>query len=225
MSDFRAIFQTNFFGLVAFTQPFITHFRTRRAGHIINTSALGGSVAIPPWGAYCASKAAIDSLSDTLSSELKLFGVRVLNLRPGAFPSAIWSKAGGGDPFSDGSSDNGPSKPLSTIYTDPDTQGYDRIRLILKNARETGRIGDPEKYAQRVYELVTGTGLFKELVARSTGDGAWDGPWEFNRVPLGTDSFSMMKKQWRLLEENTCAFETIAHSTDFDEERLQSLSR
>lgn len=213
MSDFRAVFQTNFFGLLAFTQPFITHFRTRRTGHIVNVSSMGGSVAFPSCGAYCASKAALDSLSDILSSELKLFGVRILDIKPGNFPSAIWAKAATSNPV-DG---EGLSGQISTAYTDFETQGYDTARRLLELAHQSGQFGDPKKYAQRVYEMVTGTGLAETVVARPAKEGGWDGPWELNRVPLGSDSYELLKKRWEIDGENLRAFESISRSTDAEE--------
>ncbi|KAF7796675.1 hypothetical protein EIP86_007858 [Pleurotus ostreatoroseus] len=166
VSDYRAVFQTNFFGLLAFIQPFITHFRTRRAGHILNISSAATSHPVATWSAYSASKAALEALGDILSLELKLFGVRVLTIQPGVFTSAIWAKA---DPSlaSDAPSSDVPTIAKSTIYTDPETQGYNVARFLLENARKSGQIGDPEKYAHRVYELVTKTGLAQDVVAPS----------------------------------------------------------
>lgn len=219
--DFRAVFQTNFFGLLAFTQPFITHFRMRRTGHILNVSSVGGSVAFPSWGAYCASKAALDSLSDILSSELKLFGVRVLVIKPGNFPSAIWAKATVSN-LVDG---EGPSEQMQTVYTDPETQGYDSSRHLQKLAHQSGQFGDPEKYAQRVYEVVSGTGLAEKVVARPATEGNWNGPWELNRVPLGSDSYELLKKRWEIDGENLRVFESISRSTDAEDSgRSQGLS-
>lgn len=172
-------------------------------------------------GAYCASKAALNILSDMLSLELKLFGVRILNIQPGVFPSAIWGKMAtgnfaGNDSTDGGPVENSPTRQSTTVYTDPTTQGYDTARLLLKNARESGQIGDPRKYAQRVHEMVIGTGLAEEVAARPKGDRKWNGPWELNRVPLGTDSFTWMKSQLTVLEDNLRAFEAIARSTDVE---------
>ncbi|KAJ3556273.1 hypothetical protein NM688_g2122 [Phlebia brevispora] len=158
-SDIRAQFQVNFFGLMAFTQPFITHFP------------------------------ALDSYTDVLSLELKLFGVRVMAVQPGYFKSAFLSKM----PLMSPGEDSGAS--LSKIYTDPATQGYDFVRQVGKIHLDNRQVGDPEKYAQRVYEVVTGTGLADGVVARPTVDGKWEGPWELNRIPLGPDSYKLMKEQ------------------------------
>ena len=57
-------------------------------------------------------------------------------------------------------------------------------------------------------------------MARPTDDGKWDGPWELNQVPLGTDAFTYLKKQWDIRADNVRAFESITRSTDVETERL-----
>ena len=161
----------------------------------------------------------MEALGDILSLELKLFGVRVLTIQPGVFTSAIWAKA---DPSlaSDAPSSDVPTIATSTIYTDPETQGYNVVRFLLENARKSGQIGDPEKYAHRVYELVTKTGLAQDVVAQPGANGRWDGPWEFTRVPLGSDCLALAKKRCEVIGRNLEAFESIAPSTDVDKDRL-----
>ena len=213
-------FQTNFFGLLAFTQPFIAHFRTRRTGHILNVSSYLGSIPFGGWGAYGATKAALDLLSDVLSLELKLFGVRVITIPLGYFASSFLSNVAARDSTAEGNSSG-----LSQVYTDPMTQGYDLVRHTHQIHVERKQVGDSEKYARRVYEIVTGTGLAEGLTAHSTGDGKWEGPWEFNHAPFGTDTYVRLKERWALLEENLHAFEAVTTSTDADEERLQYFAR
>lgn len=90
MSGMRDEFQVNFFAHVAFTQPFITHFRTRRTGCIINVSSMVGIQGTPTMSSYSSSKAALDAYSDSLRDELRPFDVRVYNLLPGIFRTSIW---------------------------------------------------------------------------------------------------------------------------------------
>lgn len=196
------------------------HFRTRRTGHILNISSYAGTIPLPCWGAYGATKAALDIFSDVLSLELKLFGVRVITVPLGYFASSFLTKASTHD-----STPEGETGGLSQVYTDPVTQGYDIVRRTLKAQLERKQIGDPEKYAQRVYEMVTGTGLAKGLAAQSSGGGTWEGPWEFNHMPLGADCYSRLKERLDLLGENLRAFESLTTSTNIEEDRLQHFSR
>ncbi|KAF7796677.1 hypothetical protein EIP86_007860 [Pleurotus ostreatoroseus] len=217
MQDLRMQFQTNVFGLLAFAQPLIAHLRERRTGHILNISSYLGMIPIPSWGTYGATKAALNLLSDVLHTELKLFGVRVLTLSLGYFASNFMSRVANYNSVSDGQ-----PLALSKIYTDPWTHGYDLARQQHKIHVDMNRVGDPEKYAVRVYELVTGTGLAKGLTAQYT-EGKWEGPWEFNQVLFGTDTFEALKGRLTLVEENRVAFEKVTVSTDVEKERLHSI--
>lgn len=67
--------------------------RTGKPGRIINISSVGGKTASPFLGAYSASKAALDSLSDSLRRELGLFGIPVVVIAPSYVKTPIWRKA------------------------------------------------------------------------------------------------------------------------------------
>jgi len=82
--DLRQQFETNVFGLVRLSQLVLPRMRKRGAGKIINVSSLVGRVTIPMQGIYCASKHAVESLSDAWRVEAAAFGVRVVLVEPGA---------------------------------------------------------------------------------------------------------------------------------------------
>lgn len=81
--DLRAVFDTNVFGLMAVTRAFLPRMRERGAGRIINVSSLGGLFTLPLFGAYNATKHAVESMSDALRIELRPFGVEVSLVEPG----------------------------------------------------------------------------------------------------------------------------------------------
>jgi len=81
--DLRAVFDTNVFGLMAVTRAFLPRMRERRSGRIVNVSSLGGLFTLPLFGAYNATKHAVESLSDALRIELRPFGVEVSLIEPG----------------------------------------------------------------------------------------------------------------------------------------------
>ncbi|KAF7353784.1 Short-chain dehydrogenase/reductase family protein [Mycena venus] len=82
-------FNTNFFGLVNTTNAFLPHFRERRSGTIVNISSQGSSLGTPGGGIYCASKAAVDAVSDTWAHELAEYNIRSISVQPGAFRTEV----------------------------------------------------------------------------------------------------------------------------------------
>jgi NAD(P)-dependent dehydrogenase (short-subunit alcohol dehydrogenase family) len=79
----RAQFETNVFGWHDLTRRVIAPMRARNEGRIVQCSSVLGLVAAPYRGAYCASKFAIEALTDTLRMELKDTGIHVTLIEPG----------------------------------------------------------------------------------------------------------------------------------------------
>ena len=67
--------------------------RNGQPGRIINISSVGGRIATPFLAPYCASKFAIEGLSESLRRELLLFGIDVIVIAPGSVATPIWDKA------------------------------------------------------------------------------------------------------------------------------------
>lgn len=84
LDEWRALFETNIFGLVAMTQAVLPQLREAGRGRIVNVGSLTGRIASPFQGAYSASKHAVEGLSDSLRRELVPYGVKVSVVRPGA---------------------------------------------------------------------------------------------------------------------------------------------
>jgi len=83
LADFRRQFETNFFGLVQVTKAVLPHMRTRRSGRILMISSAAGLVSPPTYGAYSASKHAVEGLSNALRLEMYPFDVEVILIEPG----------------------------------------------------------------------------------------------------------------------------------------------
>ncbi len=92
-AELRALMETNFFGAVAVTQAALPTLRAQRAGAIVNISSMGGQMSFPGFGAYSASKFALEGLSEALAQELKPLGVKVLIVEPGAFRTDLMAAA------------------------------------------------------------------------------------------------------------------------------------
>lgn len=77
------IFDTNCLGALRMTQAVTPAWRDRGSGVIVNVSSVQGRLATPLNGCYCASKHALEAISETLHYELGHFGIRVVIVEPG----------------------------------------------------------------------------------------------------------------------------------------------
>ncbi len=89
MDDFRATMETNYFGALRCIKAVIPQMRQRRSGTIVNVSSVAGSFSHPPMTSYCASKWALEAMSESLACEMKSFGVRVALVKPGVIDTAM----------------------------------------------------------------------------------------------------------------------------------------
>lgn len=85
----REMFETNVFGWHDLTRQVIPVMRAQGHGRIINCSSVLGLVVMRWRGAYCASKFAIEALSDTMRLELRDTGIKIILLEPGPITSRI----------------------------------------------------------------------------------------------------------------------------------------
>ena len=86
-------FETNVFAVVGVTRALFPVLR-RSKGLVVNIGSVSGVLVTPFAGAYCASKAAVHALSDALRMELAPFGIRVMEVQPGAIASSFAKNAG-----------------------------------------------------------------------------------------------------------------------------------
>ena len=83
--EVRALFDTNYFGVVDTIKAVLPGMRRRGSGHIINISSMTGLVTNPPNVYYSSTKYALEALSEGLSKEVGPLGIRVTAIEPGAF--------------------------------------------------------------------------------------------------------------------------------------------
>ena len=81
----RAQMETNFFGALWVAQAVMPHLRRAGAGHLVQISSAAGGVAFPLVGLYCASKYALEGLTESLALEAAPFAVRVTIVQPSDF--------------------------------------------------------------------------------------------------------------------------------------------
>ena len=70
------LLQTNTVGPILLMQAVLPHMRTVKGGKIVNISSLGAALGLPYRSLYCASKAALDIISDSLRMEMRSFGIQ-----------------------------------------------------------------------------------------------------------------------------------------------------
>ena len=85
----RRIMMTNFFGAGAVIRAVLPHLRDAGGGLIINVTSLAGQIGVPYQTFYCASKFALEGLSEALRLELFSQNIRVVVVEPGDIKTDI----------------------------------------------------------------------------------------------------------------------------------------
>jgi NAD(P)-dependent dehydrogenase (short-subunit alcohol dehydrogenase family) len=83
MEDWRYVFETNFFGLIEVTRRAIPIMREGGGGVICNITSSSLAMSVPFYGVYRASKAAVQTMGESLRAEVAQFGIRVVEILPG----------------------------------------------------------------------------------------------------------------------------------------------
>jgi len=90
--ELRALFDLHFFAPAALIRLALPHMREQGGGAIVQMSSVGGQVTAPGFGAYCATKFALEGLSETLRDEVAGFGIHTLIVEPGAFRTGLFRR-------------------------------------------------------------------------------------------------------------------------------------
>lgn len=90
VSDFRAQFETNFFGTVSVIREVLPYMRAQKSGRIINVGSVAGRMGLPCSPAYISSKFAVEGLTECLRYELDQFGIQVTVIEPGVVKTSFF---------------------------------------------------------------------------------------------------------------------------------------
>ncbi|MBS0448340.1 MAG: oxidoreductase [Proteobacteria bacterium] len=131
----RAMFETNFFGLVDLTKAVLPKMRAQRSGLVVNVSSIGGLTSFAATGYYHATKYAVEGLSESLATELAPLGIHVLIVEPGPFRTN-WA---------------GPSikQSATRIAAYDATAGERRAQTSARSGKQAG---DPVRAAQAIID-------------------------------------------------------------------------
>jgi len=83
IENMRRVLEVNLFGVIHAVQAVVPHMKRQGTGTIINISSVSGRLVTPYSGIYCASKAALNAISDALRLELAEYGITVVTTQPG----------------------------------------------------------------------------------------------------------------------------------------------
>ncbi|MFV3415021.1 oxidoreductase [Pseudomonas nitroreducens] len=133
----RRQFEVNVFGAVAMIRAVLPAMRTRRRGHILNITSMGGYITLPGIAYYCGSKFALEGISDALGKEVEGFGIAVTAVAPGSFRTD-WAGR-------------------SMVRSPRSIADYDALFDPVRQARreKSGKqLGDPAKAAQAMLAAI-----------------------------------------------------------------------
>lgn len=150
LSEVRAQFETNFFGVVATVQAVLPRMRQRRTGHILAVTSMGGLMTVPGLSAYCASKYAVEGLLESIGKEVAEFGIKVTAIEPGSFRTD-WAGR-------------------SMVRAERTIDDYDAVFEPIRQARSRAsgkQLGDPAKAAAAVMTVVDAAEPPRHLVLGS----------------------------------------------------------
>ena len=137
LADMRRQFDVNVFGAVAMMKAVLPYMRTRRRGHILNITSMGGHITLPGIAYYCGSKFALEGISEAAGQELKPLGIAVTAVAPGSFRTD-WAGR-------------------SMVRTPRSIADYDALFDPIREARrqKSGRqLGDPAKAARAMLDVI-----------------------------------------------------------------------
>ncbi|HEY2342532.1 MAG TPA: oxidoreductase [Chthoniobacteraceae bacterium] len=89
IDEAKALFETNFFGVVRTTHAVLPEMRARGSGHVIIVGSMAGFLPTPFETMYGASKHALECYAESLSYEVEPFGIAVSLLEPGFVRTAM----------------------------------------------------------------------------------------------------------------------------------------
>lgn len=90
-AEIKNNFETNFFGPLEVIKAVLPQMREQQSGLIINITSIAGYMGLPYRSVYSASKGALEIITESISMEVKSFGVNIVNVAPGDFATNIAS--------------------------------------------------------------------------------------------------------------------------------------
>jgi short-subunit dehydrogenase len=131
--DVRNQFDTNFFGSLWISQAVIPMMRNQGHGHIIQVSSVLGVASVPLLGIYNASKWAVEGFIESMSTEIKAFGIHTTLIEPIAYDTDFSGKSG-----------------VNSV----EIPAYNDLRLEVYAQRQYMPVGRPEATINAIFKIV-----------------------------------------------------------------------
>ncbi len=136
--EVRRLYETNVFGLLNVTRSVLPCMRSRRAGHVINISSLGGVQSAAGFGVYCSTKFAVEGLTEALHAELAPLGIHATVVEPGYFRTEFLDTA---------------SLSVSPMVLEDYAESAGVVREVARRIN-LNQPGDPVRLARAMMQLV-----------------------------------------------------------------------
>jgi NAD(P)-dependent dehydrogenase (short-subunit alcohol dehydrogenase family) len=128
---------TNMLGTIRVTKAFIPYFRAKKSGLFINTTSIGGLIAVPFNSIYHATKWALEGWSESMSFELKRFGIALKALSPGGMKTDFFTRS------------------FDTAKHEAYDELVNKVMGLINNPKQAESFSTPEKIAGVVFEAAT----------------------------------------------------------------------
>lgn len=99
LAVFRRVVDTNLYGAANCLAALLPRFVRRGAGHLALVSSLAARPGLPTAGAYAASKAGLNALSEAIAPELDTVGITTTLIEPGFVDTPLTRRNGFAMPF------------------------------------------------------------------------------------------------------------------------------
>ncbi|KZT29578.1 short chain dehydrogenase [Neolentinus lepideus HHB14362 ss-1] len=179
-------FHANLFGPLNVSRAFLPYMRERRSGTVAWIGSIGSYIHIPNCGVYCATKAAMISISEALNAELEPFNVRSICFNCGWYRTELVqpSKAP-------------PLKHRILAYKESAEKWYAYLRGIHQK-----QLGDPAKAAEVVVQVVRGEGVAAGKQIPS-------------KLALGSDAYGVIGESYLGSLAKLEEWKEVTRSTDY----------
>ncbi len=144
-SAVKSQFDINVFAILRVTRSLLPHLRSQGSGLFMNISSIGGLHGYASNGIYCATKFAVEGITEALATEIAPFGLKAVIVEPGYFRTAFLANPASGANVA----------PLMPVYEG--TVAHEaRKAFELYNGKQPG---NPKEGAARIWEYAAGEGV------------------------------------------------------------------